>query len=235
MSLLSSARFNGNSMSVTPSYPTIPNLGVNNNNIKMIPVSLQEKNFNVLKIPRGGKTDQVAGSKEKKGNLSRNLSGIWAIFQVISILANAVRRLVPIAIQPIIQKDVLPFHWILYVGWIGFMVYTEGYKAFQLKFSPMVVDRAFNLSSNPSIINYALAGPYSMGLFGAPKKRMIVSWCVTIGVFALVKIVKLLPYPYRSIIDAGVVAGLSYGSISICVLGIKALVGTPKKNDSLST
>jgi hypothetical protein len=40
-----------------------------------------------------------------------------------------------------------------------------------------------------------------------------------------VKIVKLLPYPYRSIIDAGVVAGLSYGTLSICVLTIKKMLG----------
>ena len=67
-------------------------------------------------------------------------------------------------------------------------------------------------------------GPYSMGLFGAPRKRMIVSWSITAGVFSLVKVVKLLPYPYRSIIDAGVVFGLSYGTISTLVIMLKALL-----------
>ena len=63
-----------------------------------------------------------------------------------------------------------------------------------------------------------------MGLFGAPRKRMIVSWSITAGVFSLVKVVKLLPYPYRSIIDAGVVFGLSYGTISTLVIMVKALL-----------
>lgn len=74
------------------------------------------------------------------------------------------------------------------------------------------------------LIPRSTTGPYSMGLFGAPRKRMIVSWSITAGVFSLVKVVKLLPYPYRSIIDAGVVFGLSYGTISTLVIMLKALL-----------
>lgn len=44
---------------------------------------------------------------------------------------------------------------------------------------------------------------------------MIVSWSVTIGVAAIVAAVKRLPYPWRNIVDAGVVIGLTWGSISI--------------------
>lgn len=54
-----------------------------------------------------------------------------------------------------------------------------------------------------------------MGLFHATKKRMIVSWSVSIGVAAIVAAVKRLPYPWRNIVDAGVVIGLSWGTISI--------------------
>jgi Na+-transporting NADH:ubiquinone oxidoreductase subunit NqrD len=64
-----------------------------------------------------------------------------------------------------------------------------------------------------------------MGLFGATKKRMMVSWGVTIGVFGIVKAVKKLPYPWRSIVDAGVVVGLTYGALSICVQTVRALLG----------
>ncbi len=151
--------------------------------------------------------------------------GIWAIVQVVSVLLNALKRLYPIAAQPFIQKDMLPLHWVLYVSWTLYMLYAEGYKGFQLKFAPLVVSRAFSLSQNLTIINCLFAGPYSMGLFGASRKRMIVSWAITIGVFALVILVKMLPYPYRSIIDAGVVAGLSYGTLSILVIAAKTLFG----------
>ncbi len=109
----------------------------------------------------------------------RNVLGLWGVLQVVSVLANAIKRLYPIAIQPMIQKDMLPIHWAMYVVWSLYMGYAEGYKAFQLKFSPLVVERAFSLLNNPSFLNILLAGPYSMGMFGASRKRMIVSWAIT--------------------------------------------------------
>jgi hypothetical protein len=40
----------------------------------------------------------------------------------------------------------------------------------------------------------------------------------------IVAAVKRLPYPYRNIVDAGVVAGLTWGSISILILYLKAWI-----------
>jgi hypothetical protein len=103
---------------------------------------------------------------------------------------------------------------------------VEGYKGFQLKFSPLVVARAQTLKPcNGSPIHHTLLGPfYAMGLFHATKKRTIVSWSVTTGVAVIVAAVKRLPYPWRNIVDAGVIVGLSWGSISIIVEWIKAAV-----------
>jgi hypothetical protein len=168
-------------------------------------------------------TEDIIKKSPLKETLAKNLLGLWGVFQVVSILGNAVKRLFPIALQPIVQKDLSPIHWIFYGGWSLFMAYAEGYKGFQLKFSPLVVDRAFSLSKNPSILNYIFAGPYSMGLFNAPKKRIIIGWSLTVGIFGLVRIVKLLPYPFRSIVDAGVVVGLSYGLLSVCFLTVRKL------------
>lgn len=142
---------------------------------------------------------------------------MWGVLQVVSILANAIKRLLPIATVPFHQNDLRLYQWLIMAAWSAWMGYAEGYRAFQQKFSPLVVSRAFSLSDNPSIANWVLAGPYSMGMFGADRKRMIVSWAITAGVFSLVKLVKFLPYPYRSIVDAGVVVGLSYGAASIMV------------------
>ena len=63
-----------------------------------------------------------------------------------------------------------------------------------------------------------------MGLMHATKKRKIVSWSVTIGVAGIVAAVKRLPYPWRNIIDAGVVVGLTWGSLSIILNYIKSWV-----------
>lgn len=49
----------------------------------------------------------------------------------------------------------------------------------------------------------------------ATKKRLIVSWSLTVGLSLLVGLVKRLPYPWRNIVDAGVVVGLTWGSLAI--------------------
>jgi hypothetical protein len=155
----------------------------------------------------------------------KNMLAGWGVIQVLSILANTIKRVTPVAIQPFVQRDLQPLQAVICAAWCIYMVYTEGYKTFQLKFSPLVVKRAFGLSKNASILNCLFAGPYSMGLFGATRKRMIVSWSVTLGVFTIVKIVKKLPYPWRSIVDSGVVLGLAYGALAMVFQTARAMFG----------
>jgi len=109
-----------------------------------------------------------------------------------------------------------------------FFAYVEGYKGFHLKFSPLVVKRSFTLvigtqqGNNP--INYLLAPLFSMGLFSATRKRMIVSWSISIGVAIIVALVKKLSPVPRCILDAGVVVGLSVGSISILYHYLRSMI-----------
>jgi hypothetical protein len=106
-----------------------------------------------------------------------------------------------------------------------FFAYVEGYKGFQLKFAPLVVKRSFSLvigTRQGSVLNYLLAPIYSMGLVHATKKRLITSWCVSLGVAAIVAAVKRLPGPWRCIVDAGVVVGLTWGSLSILYFFVKS-------------
>lgn len=111
-----------------------------------------------------------------------------------------------------------------YIGTCLFFAYAEGYKGFQLKFAPLVVCRSFNLGIK-SPLHHVLLGPmYSMGLFHATRKRMIVSWSVSTGVAIVVAAVKRLPYPWRNIVDAGVVVGLTWGSLSIAIGYFKTLL-----------
>lgn len=112
-----------------------------------------------------------------------------------------------------------------YVVTCLWFAYVEGYKGFQTKFAPLVVSRSFTMDYGSSKIHHFLLAPfYSMGLFHATKKRMIVSWSVSLGVAGIVYAVKKLPYPWRNIVDAGVVVGLTWGSVSIVLHYIKALV-----------
>ena len=186
---------------------------------------------------KGGNNENQVTDTPKVDNqyVLRSVLGIWGSFQVLAMLGNAIQRLSPIAFQPFIQKDFQPIHWALYIVFTLIMAYSEGYRGFHKKFSPMAVERAFGIVDNLSIFSVLLAGPYSMGLFGASRKRMIVSWMMTIGVFCLVVIVKRVPYPYRSIIDAGVVMGLTLGSISIIWYVIQSLLGNIPKTTTETT
>jgi hypothetical protein len=125
---------------------------------------------------------------------------------------------------------VLDFLWIysMYAITCAFFAYAEGYKGFQLKFSPLVVKRSSTLvvgtrqGNNP--LNYLLAPLYSMGLIHATKKRLVISWSVSMGVAMIVALVKRLPPISRCILDAGVVVGLTWGSLSILFYYIKSMV-----------
>lgn len=180
----------------------------------------------VSSFPRECKDVSSLTEKKLSSKYSRQVAAGWGVIGVISILANAIKRLLPIAIEPFIKRDLTPLQLAICCAWTSYMVYVEGYKAFQLKFSPLAVSRAFTLTENPSMIKYLLAGPYCMGLFAATKKRMITSWSITGSVFVIAVLVKKLPYPWRSIVDMGVVGGLSYGTLSIVWQFMRALFGT---------
>mmetsp|Transcript_7948 Transcript_7948/g.11104 ORF Transcript_7948/g.11104 Transcript_7948/m.11104 type:complete len:257 (+) Transcript_7948:80-850(+) len=160
------------------------------------------------------------------------LASTWGVVCVLSVLYNAIKRLSPVAFEVFgSTKTLSPVFWASYASFVAFMAYTEGYKAFQKKFSPLVVKRALTLDEKLTPMRAVFAGPYCMGMFHATKARKIVSWSITIGVFGLVQVVKRLPFPYRSLVDAGVVAGLSWGGTSILCYYVRSLFGTPPSID----
>ena len=130
-----------------------------------------------------------------------------------------------------IEKKIYHFkttNYSLYALSCLFFAYAEGYKGFHLKFAPLVVKRSFTLvigtPQGNNVLNYFLAPLYSMGLWGATKKRRIVSWSVSLGVAMIVAIVKKLPPIPRCILDAGVVVGLTIGSASILYHFVKSVL-----------
>lgn len=152
------------------------------------------------------------------------MSSFWGVLGVLAVVGNALRRLVPIALEPFKQGNFGPLLWVQYVGFALFMAYAEGFKGFQKKFSPLVVRRAYSLGPNSPFLHKLFAPIYSMGFFHSSRKRKIISWSLTIGVAVLIKLVKTLQYPYRSIIDAGVVVGLSWGCLATAAIYVKALI-----------
>jgi uncharacterized membrane protein YkgB len=62
-----------------------------------------------------------------------------------------------------------------------------------------------------------------MGFFHTTKKRKIISYSLTSFIIVLIIVVHAIPQPWRGIVDAGVVLGLSWGTVSLLVYGVKAL------------
>ena len=136
---------------------------------------------------------------------ARSFSASWGVLGVIGILAKAIKRLAPHAVQPLVQRDLTLLQWGLYGTSLTFFAYVEGYKAFQCKFSPLVVQRAMTLAAPGAPVGHRVAAPfYSMGLFHATPRRRNLSWSISLGVAAIIGVVKRLPYPWRSVVDAGV-------------------------------
>lgn len=197
-------------------------------------------NFNGLEMRGGGKArasslalalsthaaDARGGSSSGTAAGASALASLWGAGGVIMILGKSIKRILPIALEPF-GASAIPLSTLqlgAYISMCLWFAYVEGYKGFQLKFSPLVVARSQTLTKNSPIHHTLLAPFYAMGLFHATKKRKIVSWSVSIGVGMIVAAVKRLPYPYRNIVDAGVIVGLTWGSVSIGVEWIKAVV-----------
>lgn len=153
---------------------------------------------------------------------------IWGLAGVFLLLMNAVVRLTPRALEPL-RSGMTGWQWALYAASIIFNAYAEGYRAFQLQFAPRVVARALHLGRNPRPLHVALAPIYCMALFHATRRRLIASWCVLVGVVILVIVINRVDQPWRGILDAGVVVGLTWGMIAMAVYAVQAAAGRPPR------
>jgi len=233
LALLATATNIACGFSLKPS--TTKNIASIQNDLKLAKKPLVVSNLSLTQIKkfenaRGGSIKASVGQESKpSSSLGNTVASFWAAGGVVMILAKSITRILPIALEPFGAGVLAPlptFQLCAYIGMCLWFAYVEGYKGFQQKFSPLVVARAQTLKPfNGSPIHHTLFAPfYAMGLFHATKKRKIVSWSVTTGVAVIVAGVKRLPYPWRNIVDAGVIVGLSWGSIAIIVEWVKAVV-----------
>jgi hypothetical protein len=151
---------------------------------------------------------------------------VWGVLGFAAIVFRAVWTLAPMALAPI-RAGMTGLQWTLYVGWLVFMVYSEGYKGFQRKVAPRVAARAMYAATHPRPWIVLLAPLFCMGLFHATRKRLIVSWCALTGIVTLILLVRQLDQPWRGIVDGGVVAGLGWGLVAMLWFLVRALQGHP--------
>lgn len=155
----------------------------------------------------------------------------WGVGGVLLLLVQALVRLSPIALEPL-QTGMTNGQWALYVTWSLVNGYAEGYRAFQLRFSPRVVARAVHLAKNPRPLHVLLAPFFCMSYFHATRRGRIVAWGLTTGIVAAIVLIRSLPQPWRGILDAGVVVGLTWGAASLVALAVRALRGDVPRVDA---
>jgi hypothetical protein len=150
---------------------------------------------------------------------------LWAVLGVIAILVEPVIRLLPRALEPIADGSLSGAGVLAYVASILGLAYSEGYRGFQLRFSPRVIVRALVVAQRGGPLLILLAPLMAMGLIHANRRRLIGSWVLMLCIVSLIVLVSLLEQPWRGAIDAGVVVGLSWGTVATLVLMVRALRG----------
>lgn len=149
---------------------------------------------------------------------------LWGLAGIVLLLGQAIVRLLPFALE-LQGRELAPLELASLAGWVLTSAYAEGYRGFQQQFSPRVVARAQHLSAHPRPLHVALAPLFCMGLIHATRKRLIVSWVLTLAIITIVLVVRRFAQPWRGIVDAGVVVGLGWGLIAIGYFVVRALRG----------
>jgi hypothetical protein len=162
----------------------------------------------------------------------RHAAALWGIGGTLALLIEALLRLVPRAIGPLLEgAELTPTQWAAYAGAPLLLAYMEGYRGFQKSFVPRAVARAAAVVDEP-LWAKLLSPLYCMALIRARRQRLIVNWCLTLGIIGLIIVVSQMPDPWRAIVDAGVVAGLGWGTLALVVIAGRAwATGAPPDVD----
>lgn len=160
--------------------------------------------------------------------LSAWLAFVWSIGGTAAVLLEAIVRLVPRAL--VLLEDPEPVPLVAAAAWSAFMVWTEGWRGFHQRFNPRVVARAARLTTRPWWS--AVLGPLVvMGLLDATPRRLAASWLLVAMIVLLIVGVQRLADPWRAVVDAGVVLGLSFGTASLALHTVRAIRGTARPVD----
>ena len=153
---------------------------------------------------------------------------VWGLAGIVFMLGYAIVRLFPVTMA-VFEQPLQWYHWVCMIGFIGFMAYSEGYRGFQLAFSPRVAARLRYLYEHPRPRHVLLSPLFCMGYFYIQRRRRIAIYILTTGIVAIISAVRFLSQPWRGIIDAGVLVGLTWGLVSVLVSTQQAFSTTPAK------
>ncbi len=169
-------------------------------------------------------------TEDRKQSTTITLVSWYAVSGIVALLSTAIVRLTPYALEAL-RADMSLFQMVAMVVSVVFLAYSEGYRGFQTRYSPRVVNRALNLGAESPSAWSVIAPLVAMGLVRARKRVLITSWALLGMIVLFIALLRITPQPWRGIVDAGVVVGLAWGTTSIVVLWGQALAGKFKPGD----
>ena len=144
----------------------------------------------------------------------KSVAFFWGIAGVLLLLLFAVYRLAPMALE-LTERELTAEQWLVLGFSVIYMAYAEGYRGFHRAFAPRVVVRALYLKNHPLPLHVLFAPLFCMGYIHATRRRQLVSIGVTLAIICFIFLARTLSQPWKGILDAGVVVGLSLGILSI--------------------
>ena len=147
--------------------------------------------------------------------LRSKLIATLGIAFITLLLARPIKMLGQNAIAPWLDGSMNALQKVLWIGWFFVNGYFEGYKGFQQRFSPRVVGRAAYLGDHPTWFRVIFALPFCLSLFHAKRAQLIFRWAFLAALYTLIMLVRMIPQPWRGIIDGGVVVGLAWGLVAV--------------------
>jgi hypothetical protein len=159
-------------------------------------------------------------------NVSRRMVRIaaaaWAVIGWSAVLVYAIVKLAGITLEGV--SGGLTFgQQLALAANVLFMAYAEGYRGFERRFSPRTAARVLYLRRHAGAWLALLAPLFCIGYFAATPRILRLTWVGTGLIIALVIMVQQLPQPWRGIVDAGVVVGLTWGLWSFWRMTWRAL------------
>lgn len=152
----------------------------------------------------------------------------WGVLGSELLLARPIVGLLGI-VQDSLAGELRPVHFAFLALWLPFMAWSEGYRGFQQKLSPRIIARSFHLAQNPRFLHVLLAPLYAIALIHVRRSTLIARWILLTVIVGMIVSVRLLPAPWRGLVDAGVVVGLGWGALAILWYLVEAFRGrTPE-------
>jgi hypothetical protein len=150
----------------------------------------------------------------------------WALAGVALIFAVSIARLGARGVATV-GAGLGPFEWAALVALTVTFVYTEGVRALQKRWGPHMVRRTAQLAAEPRAWVRLLAPLHALSLIHAPPPELARAWTGLFAITAAILLVRALPEPWRGIIDLAVSIALTWGTVAIAVLTVRALRAEP--------